>query len=354
MTLILFILLLFVIVVIHEFGHLIAAKAFGVYCQEFSFGMGPLLFKKKFKETQYSIRALPLGGYVSMAGDTDNALEPSVMENLPPERTLTGIHPLKKLVVIYAGIIMNIVLALVISSMVFLSYGEANVSPDGTIASVVEDSVAYKAGLQAGDEITSITLPDGSKYKIDYFTDISNYFSLYEGEGEITFEILRDGKSKEISFTPEYDQAEDRYMIGIAANEFAKVEVNIFNCWKYGFSYIVNLTTAIISSLFNLLRGVGLKNLSGPVGIYTVTNQALEMGFDTYLLLIAMVSLNVGIFNFLPIPVMDGGRGLITIIEMIIKRPINKKLSDIIMTISVIVLLVLFALLTVKDIVGLF
>lgn len=354
MSVIFFILLLFVIVVIHELGHLIAAKAFGVYCHEFSFGMGPLLFKKKGKETTYSVRLFPIGGYVSMAGDTENELEQKFEKELPPERTLTGIHPLKRLVIIYAGIIMNIILALIISSMVFLSYGEAAVSPDATIAKVMEDSVAYKAGIQEGDKIISMKLPDGSEYPIDYFSDLTTYFSLYDGEGSINFTIIRNDEKLNIDIKPQYDASEERYLIGIQANEFQSVNVNIFNCFKYGFSYIVNLSVAIISALLNIFRGSGLANLSGPVGIYTVTSEAVSMGLDTYLLLIAMVSLNVGLFNFLPIPVMDGGRGLLIIIEMIIGRPINKKVSDTIMTISVVLLLALFVILTTKDIIGLF
>lgn len=354
MTFLLFILLLLVIVVIHEFGHLIMAKIFNVYCHEFSFGFGPLLFKKKFKETTYSLRAIPLGGYVAMAGDSDNPIEPEVTKNLPPERTLTGIHPLKKLCILYAGIFMNIVLALLISSMVFLSYGEAALSPDNTIASVVDDSVAYRAGIKEGDIVKKIELPDGSIYGVSTFSDISAYFSLYKGEGEITFTIERNGSETRISFTPEYNQNEERYMIGIGANQAKIVDVNIINCWKYGTEYIFSMTGAIISSLLNIFRGIGLENMSGPVGIYSVTGQAIEQGFDTYLLLIAMISLNVGVVNFLPIPVMDGGRGLITIVEMIIGRPINKKVSDVIMSASTILLLVLFALMTIKDIRSLF
>lgn len=353
MTIIFFLFLLLIIVIIHELGHLIVAKIFGVYCHEFSFGMGPLITQKKIGETVYSLRALPLGGFVSMAGDSDGSVDPEKEKDIPIERTLKGCGPIKKLLIFYAGIFMNFVLALVIAALVFLSYGVVSVSPDSTIAEVTKDSIAYKAGILPGDKVTAISLPDGSRYTVRQFDEIVTYFSLYEGEGEVTFEIEREGKDVTISFTPLFNEEEERYMVGIAAKQFETANVNIFNCWKYAFDYLITISSAVISSLLNLLRGVGLDNLSGPIGIYSVTETAINEGIGTYFLLIAMVSVNVGLINLLPIPVMDGGRALLLIIEVIIGRPLNEKISNAILTGSAILLILLFILMTIKDVANL-
>ncbi len=133
MTAILFTLLLIIIISVHEFGHFLAAKLFNVYVSEFSIGMGPAIKSWQGKETKYSIRAIPLGGYCAMAGDSDNPIEPTVEEKLPKERTLNGIHPVKKIIVLLAGIFMNVVLAFVIVAVIIMINGNYGVSPDNIV-----------------------------------------------------------------------------------------------------------------------------------------------------------------------------------------------------------------------------
>jgi len=354
MSILYFIFLLLVIVCIHEGGHLLAAKFFGVYCHEFSFGMGPLLFSKRGKETKYSIRAIPIGGYVSMAGDTENQLEEYCDVDVPSERTLTGIHPIKRIVIMYAGIFMNLILALVVMSMVLLSRGYTLVSPDAIIKEVKDDYPAYNAGIEVGDLIEEITLPDSSTYKITSFQDISMYISLYKGEGEISFKINRNSEIKEVDIKPIYDEENESYLIGITSDEYKKVDINLLNCFKYGFETLIGYTVSIISSLSNLIRGVGLKDVSGPIGIYQTTKEVASYGLASYLTLLAVISLNLGIMNALPLPALDGGRVLLTIIEMIIGKPINKKITDIIMTASVILLIGLMIYVSFNDVLRLF
>lgn len=348
-----FVVLLGIIITIHEAGHLIAAKIFKVYCGEFSIGMGPKIYSHKFKETTFSLRAVPIGGYVSMAGDNDNAIEPDVDEtSIPHERTLKGIHPVKKIIIMLAGIFMNLLLAIVIASMLFLSIGKTTVSPKAMINEVAINSPAEKAGLKAGDEIIYCKLENGYSINPDTFSELSTFLAAYES-GPIHLTVLRNNEKINIDVTPQYSETDGRYLIGITAPKSEVVDVNFFNCWHYGIIYLKEMMKMLITTLLGLFRGVGYNNLSGPVGIYKVTEEAVSMGFTTYLNLIALISLNVGIFNALPLPIMDGGRVLITIVEWIIGKPINEKLEKTIMTISVALILALLLFTTGQDIIKL-
>ena len=354
MVLVLFILLLSVIIVIHEFGHLIAAKIFNVYCHEFSMGMGPLLFKKKFKETTYSLRMIPIGGFVAMAGDTDNALETSVDVKVPFERTLPGISTYKRIIIMLAGIMMNIVLALLISSFVFLSVGRYAYANGTVLSDVWENYPAYEAGLRAGDEIVKLEYPDlNTSIKPDSFDDISLF--MYGNEDkEIVVTVRRN--TSELTFTviPEYNIDEDRYMLGISSQGYNIVDVNLGNFIFVGADYLYSVLKTILFSLSQLFRGIGLNNLSGPVGIYQATSEAVNMGIESYLLMIAVISLNVGVFNALPLPILDGGRVVIALIEKIIGKPLEEKYINIMMSASMVLLLGLMLFATMQDILRLF
>ena len=355
LTLLLFLLLLSLIVVIHEFGHLIAAKAFGVYCHEFSLGMGPKIFSKKFKETTYSLRAIPMGGFVAMAGDNDNALETSVDVEVPVERTLLGIAPWKKIIIMLAGIFMNIILAIFIVAMVLLSNGQYGISPDTTIETVMVDSPAEKAGLEAGDKIIELSFENGASSKPETLDDLKTFLLGYDGNGPIEVKVLDiEGNERICELVPEYSEEYQSYMLGITSSNIKVVEVNFFNCWYYALDYCFFVLRTIFMSLSQLIRGIGLQNLSGPVGIYQATEQAASMGPQTYFMMMAVISLNVGIFNALPLPIMDGGRVVITLVEMIIGHPISKKMEESLMTASMLLLLALVVYATFQDLTKLF
>ncbi len=358
LTIILFILMLTIIISIHEFGHFITAKLFNVYVFEYSIGMGKKLFSKKGKETLFSIRLLPIGGYCSLAGEEDNDLQnnPDIdvdISSIPPERTLNGIAKWKKIIILLSGVFMNFLLALLIVSMVFLSYGKIYNSPKPIVNEVKVGYPAYEAGIIKDDEILEVKLENGYSFSPETMNEFSNFMSLYE-KGEITLLINRDGKKIEFKVTPIYDEESEYYVIGISSYEVEVVEMNILNCFQYGFSYLLMMTKLIWTTLLGLFRGVGFDNLSGPVGIYRATSDAVNAGMSTYVLLIGAISLNIGIFNLLPIPALDGGRVVLTLVEAIIRRPINKKLENIIMTISVLIFILLMLFATGSDILRLF
>ena len=355
MALIFFILSLSLIVLVHEFGHLLAAKLFGVYCEEFSVGMGPKLISHRFKETTYSIRAIPLGGFVAMAGDSDNALETSVDQtNIPFERTLKGVARWKGIIIMLAGIFMNFVLAFVIMAMVFLNVGHYVGSPTPILKEVVVNSPADVAGLQANDKIVYMAYEDlNIDYRPKNFDDIVNFMYGHETE-VLTLQVLRDDEIFETKLKAEFNDELNRYLIGISATPAEPVEVNFFNCWGFGAEFLVNSTRTIFMSLGQLFKGIGLENLSGPIGVYEVTSDALELGAQTYFMIIAVLSLNIGICNALPLPILDGGRVLISLIEGLIGHSLSQKTINILMSVSMALLIVLFSLGTFKDVVHLF
>ena len=322
MTIIYFLLLLSVIIIIHEAGHLLAAKKFNVYCYEFSFGMGPLLWQKKTKETKYSVRAIPIGGYVSMAGETDaDELYPDV--EVPDERRLINRPWWQRIIILLAGVTMNFLLAWVIFSVVYLSQGVYTESPPAVVGSVRENSPAERAGFEPGDIILEIRKEDGDSVRPKTFMDMQTF---YIDDTEVaTYVIERNGQPLELQVTPEFNEEQQTYLIGITSGDVVVKEVNFLNCWYYGAREMKDITSLMIRTITNLFRGIGLNQLSGPVGIYQATETYASFGLLSLLFLMAQLSLNVGIFNLLPLPVLDGGQVVITLAEVITGKKMNEK-----------------------------
>ncbi len=348
MTIIYFILLLTIIICLHEAGHLAAAKLFGVYCFEYSFGMGPVLFQKKGRETVYSIRAVPVGGYVALAGETDGDESYPDVE-VPPGRRLPDKPVWQRIIIMLAGVTMNFLLAYLIFCMIFLWAGGFQESPTGKIESVMEDSPAERAGLQAGDVITGITLSDGTHFRTETFQDLQIATAMYE-EGDLKLEILRGNEQLTVMVTPEYNEEYESVMIGITGGAGNIIRVNFLNCWKYGAVEMKEAAGLMLKTIGRLFRGKGLNQLSGPVGIYSATEQSVSYGFASYLFLIAELSLNIGIINLLPLPVLDGGQILITAAEAAVHRKLNEKLKLGLMAATWLILISLMLFVTWNDI----
>lgn len=354
MSIIYFLLILGVIILIHELGHLLTAKLFKVYCHEFSFGFGPKLLSKQGKETLYSIRALPFGGYVRMAGE--EKLEGDV--EVLVERTLNGISPYKRIVIMLSGIGMNIVLAITFFAILLTMAGYFVKYPEPIIAEVTANSPAQEVGILAGDRIVQITFSDGVVIKPDTFSTIVQYLQAYNDEAQ--YIISRNEQQLTFSLTPRYDAQQDRYLLGVSMNEIEYLPVNPFNALYYGSLYTIEMTSEIFSSLGNLIQGRGLQNLSGPVAIFQMTGETMssaesfEEGVLYFLNIVAVLSLNVGIFNLMPIPMLDGGRVMLTAVEIIIGKPLSKKIEYALINASAILIMMLFVFILWNDIVKLF
>lgn len=351
MTIIYFLLLLSVIITIHEAGHLLAAKKFNVYCYEFSFGMGPLLWHKKTKETQYSIRAIPIGGYVSMAGETDgDEMYPDV--EVPDDRRLINRPWWQRIIILLAGVTMNFLLAWLIFSLVILAQGAFAESPPAIVGSVRENSPAEAAGFQPGDVILEISKEDGSSVKPKTFMDMQTFFM--DDTETVTYTVKRGEEVLQLEVVPAYSEEDGTYLIGISSGDVVVHEVNLLNCWYYGGKEMGEITALMIRTIRNLFRGIGLNQLSGPVGIYQATETYAAMGLMSLLFLMAELSLNIGIFNLLPLPVLDGGQVVLTLAEVITGKKINDKFKMGLFAVCWIALIALMLFATWNDISRLF
>lgn len=349
MTVIYFLLILGIILIVHEVGHLVTAKYFGVYCREFSIGMGPVLLQKQGKETKWSLRLIPIGGYVMMAGDDDaEALEGSLSEEekelvIPVERTLPGIAKWKQAIVMFAGSFMNILLAFVVFVIVVFYQGSV-VTP--TIGEVFVDSPAMSVGLQVGDTIVAAYEGD-TRVEVNKNKDIQNFqtFAAQHTDG-FTIVVDRDGTIIEKEVTPKLNEKSGQYLIGIAYAQDSSFGAKM----EKSFDMLVLNATMIVSAIANLFRGQGLDNIGGPVGILSATADVAKNGFMSLVLLLGMLSINVGLFNLVPIPLFDGGRIVILAIEAIIGRDLNEKARDWLMYIGLFLVLALFVLAAWNDI----
>ncbi|EDP11254.1 RIP metalloprotease RseP [Amedibacillus dolichus] len=350
-SLIYFILILSVIVIVHEFGHLIAAKKFGVYCKEFSIGMGPVIWKRQKGETQWSIRALPIGGFVAMAGEDEEGEEEKL--EIPFERTIPGIKKWKQIVVMAAGAIMNVLLAWVLFIGVSAYQGQVVIDKGAVVGDTAVGQPAEKAGIQKGDVIVEISQRDTHE-TINSWTDVSS-FLLYN-QGEVTLTIERDGNRMQVALTPYQDKETGGYLLGVTqgAGSYEVKDISFLEAVKYGTLEMFDGMTTIFESLGKLLQGIGLNNLSGPVGIYKATAEITQQGWISTIAFTALLSVNVGIFNLLPIPILDGGRILILVLETITRRKFSEKTQTAIMMVGLFMLIGLMVFATWNDLVRLF
>lgn len=341
-----FVLVLGAIVLIHEVGHLLSAKYFNVYCKEFAIGIGPKIFSKVYGETTYSVRLLPIGGYVAMAGESGEEMD------IPAERSLTGIAPYKRLVVMLAGVFMNFVLATIIFIGIYVYQGRAVIAPAPNIAGVVEESPAEAAGFEVDDRVVSILFSDGTTIVPKDFYEIITYIQMYSDTSVFTVERM--GQLVDITVTPEYIQDENRYFLGLALPSPTIKEISTFEAVGYGLAEVKDTVNGMVFTLTRLIRGIGLNSISGPIGIYQVTASQASYGFMNILYLTALLSINVAIFNLLPLPILDGGRVVLTLYEMVFRRPVNKRVEQALMALSISMLLLLMLFVTFQDVMRLF
>ena len=337
-----FILILGTIVLVHEFGHFIFSKIFGVYVYEFSIGMGPKLlhFKKKDGETEYCIRLIPIGGFVSLAGeDADDN------KKIPEERKLYSKPVWQRFIIMVAGVMNNFIFAFLLLFIMALIFGSASTKP--VVDSVMEGLPAEIAGLQKGDTIVSI---DGNK--VTNFSEIQLYLQTSNGD-EMEF-VVKDtnGNEKNVLITPLKSVGEDgkeTYMIGISLD--TKVNKGFISSIKYAGETTVSLYKLMFTTIKQLFNGrASVKDLSGPVGIYSIVSEEAKSGIQNILYLTAYLSINVGFINLLPFPAFDGGRVVFLIIEKIRRKRVPVKIEAIVNGVGFGLLMLLMIFVTFNDI----
>ena len=346
MTIIWFILILGLIILVHEFGHFIFAKWTGVYVYEFSIGMGPKIFGKKDKkgETEYCLRLIPIGGFVSLAGEEVND-----DKKVKQDRKLYNKNFFQRFIIMFAGAMNNFILCFVILLISALIYGSVSQTP--VVNSVSENYPAYVAGIEAGDTILSI---NGDK--VSSWSEVQLLIQTAKGESVNIGLKDASGNKKEVTLTPQTVKNDDgttSYIIGVGMG--GKVEKGLFVSIKYAFKTTGSLFELMFTTIRELFTGgVAVKELSGPVGIYTIVGEQAKQGFENILYLIAFLSINVGVINLLPFPAFDGGRILFLIIEKLTGKAIPTNVENMVNNIGFLLLMLLMIYVTFNDILRLF
>jgi len=336
-----------VLIAVHELGHFAAAKAFGIRVDEFAIGMGPAIFKKQGKETLYSLRCIPVGGYCAMAGEDEESEDP---------RAFTNQHPLKRAVVLVAGSFMNFLLGFLIV-LILYAPAEAFIAP--VLADFME-GCPYESpeGFHAGDRIYSI---DGKRVYQSY--EIGDF--LAAGDGVYDIVVKRGGKKvliEDFALEPLEYEGQSQKMYGFY---FGYDEGTFINKLRYGWNSTMEFVRMVWMGLDQLFSGqVGVQDMSGPVGIVDMMAETGEQAETTadamfgMLYLGAFIAVNLAVMNMLPIPALDGGRVfflLVTwLIEKIIRKKLNPKYEGYIHAAGMILLLGLMAFVMLNDIVRIF
>lgn len=332
-TIISSIIIFLLVILIHEFGHFIVAKRNGVSVLEFSIGMGPKLFQRESNGTLYSLRVIPVGGYCQLEGEDEENDSPNSLNNQ---------SPLVRLKVILAGAIMNFILAFI---LLILLMSVSRVSTE--VSGVIKDSPAYSSGIQTGDQIVSINgenVSDGEEL----------LKRIKESQGDLKIGVIRDSQSKNIKVTPRLEN--NIRKIGVNFQEEYKIKnFSIVKGFKKGLITFLNLTGMLYKFLGMLITGqLGLGGVSGPVGVVKEIGNAAKTGVANLIFLLAYININLGVFNLLPIPALDGGRAIFILIEMIFGKKISQEKEGYIHMVGLILLLALIAIVTIKDVIKLF
>ncbi len=342
LTLLYFILILGVIVLVHEFGHFLFAKIFGIYVYEFSIGMGPRLWhhKKKGGETDYSIRLLPIGGYCALAGE-----DPTEESDVPKDRMLNHKPVWQRFIVMVAGATFNFLLALVILFAIAIFWGAPTTDP--VLTGVEGGMPAQVAGLEAGDYIQKV-----NGKKTSTIDDVSVYIQLADKSKPVEFQVKKqNGEIKTISVTALKEEIDGvtTYRLGVAFE--SQIRHSVGAVFEYTFVKMGSLFKQMLITVEGLFTGdIGLNQLSGPVGIYSIVGEQAKSGFENILYLIALLCVNVGFINLLPFPAFDGGRVLFLIIEKIKGSPVNPKTEILVNNIGFFLLIALMIYITFQDV----
>lgn len=336
MRILLAVVLFLLLIVFHEFGHFIVAKKSGIKVNEFAVGMGPLIYSKEKGETKYSLRAIPIGGYCAMEGEEDESNDPRSFDNAPA---------FKRFLTILAGPVANLIIAV----LVFTIVGGISGVVTTKVSDFIEDSPAKIAGIEKGDEISKL-----NGKEISDFTEISkvvnDFYKDKDFEKEINVEVKRDGKDLYFKFKPKVE-AENVY-IGIIP---ARRTPGFFEAIALGFKETGRNIKMIFTILGRLFTGkLALGALSGPVGVLKELGNQAQSGLANLLYFLAYISVNLAVFNLLPIPALDGSKLLTSAIEMITGKKINKKLEEKITMVGFFILLGLILVVSIKDIINLF
>lgn len=349
MNIIIAVLLLGFLVAVHEFGHFIVAKISGMYVTTFSIGMGPKIASFQKGETEYVLSAIPAGGFVSVRGISGEAEEdldredPRLFQNRPI------VH---RMLFTFAGPFMNFVLAIVALMACYLALGVnvADADSPPIVAEIIEKSPASDAGLKVGDCITAI-----NGQPMDTWVDVDNFMKDYKS-GELQLVVNRDGAIKETQLTPRYNDDLERPALGVTKKlETIHKDVGALDALKQSTFMTIGMSTMVFDAVVDLVTGKTAVNdeeggLAGPVGIVDAIGDSVSQGVWHVVSMLAVLSVNFGLLNLLPIPALDGSRLLFLTIEAVRGIPVRAEKELFVNMIGMLGLMALMLYVTYNDI----
>lgn len=339
MSIIVSVLVFSVVIMIHELGHFIMAKTSGIRVNEFSIGMGPQLFGKTVGETEYSVRALPIGGYVAMEGEDEESDVEGAFNSVPVQNRIG---------VVVAGAVMNMILGFLV--LLFLTSRQSAIT-SRTVSSFYEGAMTQQTGLMVGDEIVAI---NGRKCYIA--NDVIYEFARTQN-GVADFTVIRDGKKVELNDVTFETYIDEETGLKQMVIDFTvlPVEKTIPNMLKEAANWTISIARMVFLSLVDLVTGnVAINQMSGPVGIVSTISDAVSYGLESVLMILAMITINLGVFNLLPFPALDGGRLVFLLIELVRGKPVDQKYEMWVNATGMVILLAFMAFVTFSDITRLF
>lgn len=365
-------LILTVLIFVHEGGHFLMAKKCGVFVSEFALGMGPKVcgFKRKGDPTQYSLRALPIGGYCQMAGE-----EMEDIDNLPKDQFMCNKTKLQRTLILVAGVTMNFITAILLLFFISLVWGHTE--QRSYVGRVEKNTPAYEAGIVEGDRVLEF-----NGHKVSTWDDLTVVSAMKNKNNKYVYKVKKnDGKVVEYELVPidsvtiegksilvkgdttlesiakEYDKdVDDLVVTKVIGISSPQKRINGFiPSIEYAFTKFGSVVKTMISIIANLITGnIGLNALSGPVGMYTVVDTAAKFGIANIIFLMAYLSINLGVLNILPFPAFDGGRLLFVIIEAVTRKKVDARVEGYFHTIGFILIMMLMLYITFQDILNLF
>lgn len=324
-----------VVIFCHELGHMLLAKRVGVRVKEFSIGMGTSLFGKTIGDTLYSLRLLPVGGYVKLAGMDD------ADESVPDSENFNKKSVFDRFLVLVAGSIANVLLALVVFISLLYFFGTA--SSTSIIEQVRPDSPAALAGLKPNDHIVSVNGNAVTNVRHDLISIINNSAGV-----ALELSIQQQGLSRQVTIIPE--TTDGKGLIGIQLKA-EHIQYSLLRAIKGGFKEITFHTLLIFKTIDMLINGdIATKHLSGPVGIIQIASFQLQFGIASFLNIMAIISISLGIINLFPFPVLDGGHIFFLLVEFVRGKPLNRKLELMIHNLATACLITFFVFIVYNDI----
>ncbi|HET6420894.1 MAG TPA: RIP metalloprotease RseP [Geobacteraceae bacterium] len=335
-----FIVVLGILIFVHELGHFIFAKIFGVGVEKFSLGFGPKLIGRKMGETEYMISAFPLGGYVKMVGEGGN-------EELPEHelsRSFVAKHPLKRIIIVVAGPVFNLAFAYVMFIVVFLMGVPL---PTSKIGEVVKNKPAALAGIKANDVVVAV-----NNVPVSRWSELSK--SIIDSGGKpMDLKVKRDGGTFSFRVVPEMSTHKNLLgetvtspMIGIVvSDDFVVERYGTAEAFSKGSGQTWNVIKLTYISLVKIIsRAIPLDTIGGPIMIAKMAGQQAQAGIVNFIAFMALLSVNLGVLNLLPIPILDGGHLIFYVWECLFRRPVSLKTREVLQQVGLVLLIGLMIL----------